>query len=210
MTDEQVSINYDNYIKYLRAYLKGTDGLDKLVEYLNGSDLKVAPASTKYHMAERGGLVQHSLNVFNNLISLIKMKYGDIDKSPFSKRTIALVALLHDVSKIGLYKESFRNAKDDATGEWKKVACYVTADSPLLYSTHEVNSVYILNQFIPLTYEEQIAILYHSGAYSAKDEYAIARLSMAFETCPLALLLHEADMLATYFDESKHGKEDKA
>ena len=51
MTDEQVSINYDNYIKYLRAYLKGTDGLDKLVEYLNGSDLKVAPASTKYHMA---------------------------------------------------------------------------------------------------------------------------------------------------------------
>ena len=46
-------------------------GIERFVEYLDKTDLKTAPASTKYHDSFEGGLVYHSLTVYNNFISLI-------------------------------------------------------------------------------------------------------------------------------------------
>ena len=39
------------------------EGGDALLEYLKKSDFFTAPASTRFHLAEEGGLCAHSLNV---------------------------------------------------------------------------------------------------------------------------------------------------
>lgn len=43
------------------------DGSDMLLRWLEDSDFFVAPASTKFHGCHEGGLLQHSLNVYDCL-----------------------------------------------------------------------------------------------------------------------------------------------
>ena len=43
------------------------DGIQKLVNYINKTDFYKAPASTRFHLACEGGLLQHSLNVYDCL-----------------------------------------------------------------------------------------------------------------------------------------------
>ena len=156
--------NYMRYKWYLKSYVN-REGIDKLIEYLDSSDAMRCPASTKYHLSCEGGFVQHSINVFNRLFKLLKNEYGD--NLPYSKESIALVALLHDISKTNYYKVSTRNVKDE-NGKWTSVEYYSVRedDEKLVYGTHEENSIEILSQFIPLTYEERVSILYHMGSNS--------------------------------------------
>ena len=67
-------------------------GADDLLEWLESAGFFTAPASTKYHGEYPGGLVEHSLRVYDFMIS-----------SPYaagtSAETRAICALLHDVCK---------------------------------------------------------------------------------------------------------------
>lgn len=198
--------NYMRYKWYLKSYVN-REGIDKLIEYLDSSDAMRCPASTKYHLSCEGGFVQHSINVFNRLFKLLKNEYGD--NLPYSKESIALVALLHDISKTNYYKVSTRNVKDE-NGKWTSVEYYSVRedDEKLVYGTHEENSIEILSQFIPLTYEERVSILYHMGSNSeAADAYHEARKMTAYKKVPLAVWLHMADMLATCIDEVEGNSE---
>ncbi len=196
--------NYTKFKNYLSKYVN-RPGIDKLLAWLDKSDMKEAPASTKFHLNEKGGLVQHSLNVFNRLIRMIKYEYGDLEHSPYSQETIALVSLLHDLSKVNFYSLEQRNTKDE-DGNWIKVDYYgVKPDEErLFYGSHSENSVYMIKQFINLTYEEEIAVLYHmNGIDVSTDVFTPKNVLTAYERCPLALLLAQSDMQATAFDESK-------
>lgn len=43
------------------------EGADSLLQWLTESDFFVAPASTRFHGSHEGGLLQHSLNVYDCL-----------------------------------------------------------------------------------------------------------------------------------------------
>lgn len=201
--------NYKLYKKYLKAYIK-RDGIDNFIKWLDTTDAIRAPASTKYHLCEPGGLIQHNLNVFNRLIRLISEEYGD--EYPYSKETIAFVSLFHDVSKINFYDIYFRNVKNDK-GQWEQVPTYTVReeDNRLVFGTHEENSVYILNQFFKLSYEEALAIRWHGGCGTSNDPSSQGKMMEAYKASTLALLLHIADMQATCIDELvfKHVEETK-
>ncbi len=107
---------------------------------------------------------------------------------------MAIVALLHDLCKIGCYKPGFRNVKNDATGQWEKVPTF-TFDDPLPYG-HGEKSVYIISGFLRLTREEAMAIRWHMGFSGNEDKGLVGR---AFEKYPLAFALSVADMEANYF-----------
>ncbi len=47
---------------------------EKLMDYIRHSDFYTAPASTKYHLACEGGLLQHSLNVLDALRGLLSWR----------------------------------------------------------------------------------------------------------------------------------------
>lgn len=83
----------------------GREGADKLLEWLEKSDFFTAPASTKYHLAKQGGLLQHSLNVRDRLEYLCheETKFNKEFTMP-SFESIAICGLLHDLCKVNLYK----------------------------------------------------------------------------------------------------------
>ena len=60
--------NKERFIEIFQRDVK-REGADKLLAFLtsDGCDFFRAPASTRYHGAYEGGLLEHSLNVYDNL-----------------------------------------------------------------------------------------------------------------------------------------------
>jgi len=115
----------------------------------------------------------------------------------YTDESIAIVALLHDLCKIGCYKPGTRNVKD-ADGKWHSVPTY-TFDDPLPYG-HGEKSVYIANGFIRLSREEAMAIRWHMGFSGPEDNRMVGQ---ALTKYPLAFALSTADMEASYFLENE-------
>lgn len=173
------------------------EGSDKFLEYLESpsSDFFSAPASTRFHGAYEGGLVEHSLNVYHCLRDyLARERVSDLYGLEFSDETIAVVSLLHDVCKINCYKNGTRNVKEN--GVWKQVPTFEYNDA-LPYG-HGEKSVYIISGFMRLTREEAFAIRYHMGFSGNEDKKLVGE---AFQRFPLGFALSVADMEATYFLE---------
>ena len=173
-------------------------GADRLLEWLDSdaSDFFTAPSSTRFHGAYEGGLVEHSLNVYECLKDYLnrprtKELYG-LDYTP---ETIAVTALLHDICKVGFYAVDYRNAKNEQ-GVWEKVPYYTVRDT-LPYG-HGEKSVYMIQSFMRLTRDEAFAIRYHMGFSGNEDKNSVGR---ALEMFPLALAVNVADMEATYYLE---------
>lgn len=181
----------DEFIKIFKENIH-RDGADKLLDWLEKSDFFAAPASTKYHSAFEGGLCKHSVNVYNRLIKLTAgMKITNPSGVEISE-TFAICALLHDLCKVSYYKPDTRNVKN-AAGVWEQVP-YYSVDDKLPYG-HGEKSVYMIGGFIRLTRDEAMAIRWHMG--STGNENA----APAFKQYALALMLHLADMQATFLDE---------
>lgn len=157
------------------------DGAQSLLEWLENTDFYTATASTKYHGAYAGGLLEHSLNVFRRLVK--RCPAADMD-------TLTIAALLHDLCKINLYEKTedgYRHNEQFPIGHGEK-------------------SVILILRHMPLTDEEITAISWHMGAFDSRAG-AGRSLSQAWEKCPLALHLHLADMEATWFDEKRGPQE---
>jgi len=81
--------------------------LEKMFGYLDTTDFFIAPSSTTFHCNYPGGLVDHSINVYN----LLKEKIISFDKPltnlfhAYSEETVAIVSLLHDICKANFYVE---------------------------------------------------------------------------------------------------------
>jgi hypothetical protein len=175
------------------------EGADRLVEYLTtGCDFFTCPASARYHGAFEGGLCAHSLNVYDCLVSFLESKAAKDLGFNYSPETVATVSLLHDVCKIGCYKVSYRNVKDDQHNVWQRVPFYEFSD-PMPYG-HGEKSVYMLSGYLRLTREEAFAIRYHMGFSGVEEKRDVGA---AFEKYPLAYALSHADMMATFFLEGK-------
>ncbi len=191
MTDKERFIQiYNENIK--------REGADKLLDFLeNKSDFFTAPASTRYHNAFEGGLLRHSLNVYDCLCDYMEReRIKEQYKLTASAETIAIVALLHDICKVNFYRVSYRNAKNEQTGQWEKVPYYEINDT-LPYG-HGEKSVYMVSGFMRLSREEAMAIRWHMGFSGIEDKNSVGK---ALEMFPLAFALSVADMEASYFLE---------
>lgn len=183
--------NKERFLDIVNTNIK-RDGIEKLVAYLEKSDFFTAPASTRFHDDYEGGLLDHSLRTYDHLKKLI-----DFYKVPASDETIAIVALFHDLCKIDCYTIEQRWRKDE-NNQWESYNTY-KFDEKRHYGGHGSKSVFIVNFYIKLTFEEAAAINCHMGFDGAND-YSIGD---NFRTSPLSYLLHVADMLSTipYFNE---------
>lgn len=172
------------------------DGAERLLEYLLKSDFFTAPASTKFHGSYEGGLLQHSLNVYDCLKAYLdRERVKELYRMDYSEESIAVVALLHDICKIDVYKTYLKNVKNDA-GKWEQVECYTFEDN-LPYG-HGEKSVYMVSGFMRLSREEAMAIRWHMGFSGIEDKNTIGK---ALEMYPLAFALATADMEASYYLE---------
>ncbi|MBQ3940533.1 MAG: hydrolase, partial [Oscillospiraceae bacterium] len=111
--------------EFIRIYTENIQrkGADKLLEYMlsEESDFFTAPASTRYHGAYEGGLLEHSLNVYHCLKAyLARDRVREVYHMEYPEESIAICALLHDICKMNFYTVDFRNSKN-AAGQWEKV-----------------------------------------------------------------------------------------
>ena len=191
------------------------DGAAELLAWLEKSDFFRAPASTRFHLSRPGGLVEHSVHVYERLKQLCECEALNNEKfKEPSPETIAIVGLLHDICKVGVYITEPKNqktydpekvsaassyqVKHDQLGDfiWETVTGYRFED-PLPYG-HGEKSVYILSGFMKLTREEAFAIRYHMGPWQEGEKQNASR---AYDLFPLALMAHMADMMATHMDD---------
>lgn len=185
----------ERFIKIYKEFIT-RPGADALLDWLEkGSDFFTAPASSRYHGSHEGGLCEHSLNVYDRLYRLCDNEAG----SSIPDETIAIVSLLHDVCKTGFYKKDFRNIKEN--GVWVQKPFYSVEDQ-LPYG-HGEKSVYIISAFMKLSRNEAMAIRWHMGGFDESVKGGSFCLNGAWSECPLGVLLHCADLQATYIDEKE-------
>ena len=198
MDELNLENNQEKFVQIFNKYIH-RDGADSLLDWLINSDFFTAPASSKFHSAFEGGLCEHSLNVFDRYVKLLKMEYGENFTDVISMESVAIIALLHDVCKVDFYKTEYRNVKVD--GQWVQ-APYYSVEDKLPYG-HGEKSVYIVGSFIKLTREEAMCINWHAGGFDDRVRGGSYAMSDAYYKFPTAMIFHTADMMATYLDETK-------
>lgn len=188
-------------IETFRALLSAVqrDGMDRLMDFVERSDFYKAPASTRFHGAHEGGLLEHSLNVYQCLKAK-KEAPGTIWHellADIPEESITITALLHDLCKTYFYTVEYRNKKID--GEWVQIP-YYNIDDKIPYG-HGEKSVMMIEEYIKLKPFERYAIRWHMGPYSGQQDWTT--LGAAMERFPLVMALYEADMEATHLLEKE-------
>lgn len=198
--------NIERFEQLLRS--TNREGIDDLIAFIQKSDFYTAPASTRYHSCHEGGLLEHSLNVYDRL----KAKLNDeVWKSnlDIEEDTIIIVSLLHDLCKTYFYTTEFRNkkiysengTKKDGNGryDWESIQSYTIDDKfPM---GHGEKSMFMIERFIRLSKAEAMAIRWHMLWTEPRENYN--SIGKAIQLYPLVLALNEADLEATYLLEEE-------
>ena len=172
------------------------DGIKDLMSYLeHDTDFFEAPCSTKYHLNVRGGLCEHSINVYCALMDLCTNYSYDIVKNT---ETLTIVSLFHDVCKTNFYKPTLISKK--VNGQWVQTQGFEIDDKfPI---GHGEKSVIIIQQHMRLTIEEMLAIRWHMGAWDTAVKGGEYAFSTAQACKKLVTLLHCADTIASHILEA--------
>ena len=219
ISQEDMSINMDDYIDLLKRINREGFDVDKLVNKLENSGFFSSPATTKYHYSFPGGLCEHSLDVTYNLIRLMCnkkhldmeefMQCGEDDEMYPLLQSCLVVGLLHDICKMGKFELTTKNQKkysengkySDNFGkyDWESVYEYKYKENQFVYGTDGETSEYMARQFINLSVEESVAIINSSGDVDGNSNKGIP-LASIYSKYELAVMLHCADMLSCYID----------
>ena len=209
ISDTEIQKNKERFISLFRQFVvPAYAGADSLLEWIEGSDFFESPSSTRYHLACKGGLCKHSLNVLDRLLRLVEFEYGDKfeDALGLEKADLYLIALCHDLCKANTYKVEMRNTKNDS-GEWVKEP-YYKYSANFEMGGHGQKSLFIIQNFINgLSLNVASAIVYHMGASGSpnsplKDDTAMS----CMEEFPIVLLTNMADTMASFIDEARMEK----
>ena len=195
MREEDIQKLWQEFTDLLRSTKR--ENIEQLIQWLDTTDFKYAPASTQYHNSFKGGLLQHSLNVYYCMIGDFKTQ---IDFMEIPQDTLILTALLHDICKIDCYVESTRNIKDE-TGKWITVP-YYQYDELLPWGHGQKSVILILQHGVMLNNTEISMIVNHMGYSESDDPRRVGKL---FRVCPQSNILHWADSDATNMFESFDG-----
>ncbi len=176
------------------------EGIENVVVELGKLGFFEAPASTKFHLSQPGGLLEHSLNVCKVALRIRDMM---IDISPeLSERipteSVIIASLLHDVCKADIYKPTI-TYKKNSEGKWDKLPGY-EVDYSYLPLGHGEKSVIALQMWgLKLTVDEILAIRWHMTAWDLafQSPEQKANLNVARSQVPLCIVIQSADVLAS-------------
>lgn len=189
--------NKEEFLEICHRDIK-RQGIEDLLAWLEKSDFYTAPASTKYHSCHEGGLLEHSLNVYDALCNLLQLHHIDV-----GAETTAIVALFHDLAKVNLYQKGVKNIKNADTGKWEAVETY-QINEKFPCGDHADKSIILIQQYMKLTPDEIFAIRAHMGGWDTSVKAGSYFIGKIFEASPLAVCLHLADMTATYLYENEN------
>jgi len=175
--------------KRFRAILTATgrDGIDSVLDNLKKGDFFTAPGSVAHHSNWKGGLVNHSLKVYDEAMKLRAefLSQNPRNESEVPMDSVAIAALLHDVCKYDQY-----NIGLDGKPHHKKP--YIALGG------HGFKSVVLLQYWgLKLWPIEILAIRWHMGKADIKsdDELKVYQDALNME---IVKLIVKADYNATH------------
>lgn len=161
----------------------------------NKTEWLTTPASTRFHLSEKYGLLAHSCNVAETMLKIKNTLSPEI-----SDESCVIVALLHDLGKTGMpgnpqyiINEPTARQKHAGYPAWAPYRF----NNDLTYLSVPVRSLYLALPYLPLSEEEAQAIVYHDGQY-VDDNRSVAKHEV-----PLTLLLQYADNWCGFVLENK-------
>ena len=184
----------------------GRDGIDKVINALEKLGFFKAPASAHRHLNYEGGLLIHSLNVYDMAMSLrgAVLQVRPEMEQKLSTESITIAALLHDVCKSDIYvqKEKFRK---DANDRWEKYIGYDVDYSRFPVGHGEKSVIMLLQLGLKLKKDGVLAIRWHMSAWELAQQSADAKgnISAANGNFPLVSLIQSADQFATFMLETE-------
>lgn len=181
--------------------LTGRSGVPQVLAKLDEIGFFEAPASTKFHLSCKGGLMEHSLNVYDAAMMLREqvVKMRPVLEGQLPMDSVAICALLHDTCKSDIYKEGILSRKN-AEGYWEKYVGFQADYKAGLPLGHGEKSVIMLLFWgLELKPEEMLAIRWHMSAWDMPMQSAEHKESFnaAKALSPLLSLIQAADGIAT-------------
>ena len=113
----------EEFLKLLRSIQR--EGIEQLIAFIESTDFFTAPASTRFHGDHAGGLLEHSMKVYEILKHKVETNIEPMNVNP---ETLILVPLLHDLCKANYYCVEMRNKKNE-DGIWVKEPYYSINDT---------------------------------------------------------------------------------
>lgn len=194
LNPEQIAENYEKFKTLaLQTGDHRKEALEKFFAHFE-ERLALCPASAKtaFHNCFPGGLVEHSLRVLKNCNRLVQVYKGELE---IPKESMIFACLFHDIGKLGsLDQERYV----DQTSDWhlKQGNLYEYNDKMPFMTTPDMG-IYLLQHFgVHMTMDEMKAILLNDGQYD--DGNRAYGLKEGF----LALLVHQADVMATLMEKN--------
>ena len=165
------------------------EGIIDLLDYMNEIGFLEAPCSGGNHLAKKGGLAEHSVNVLTiaekiGVALLGGARYNEVQDS------VVIAALLHDLGKCGDYEKPMYVESILKSGKQSDAKPY-KRNPELSAVPHAVRSIKLATLFIDLTEAEEWAILCHDGLYDFMYKELKGK-----ETW-LQMIIHWADMWAS-------------
>lgn len=168
-----------------------------------GSRFFTSPASGSEHKhdAEPGGLLNHSLAVYDNLKMLQGMWFPNIPTD-----SVIIAGLFHDLGKIGTFDADLISDSGSVGGldhyvpsieDWqkRKGILYTWNKSIKDGLSHAQRSARLLSQCgVELTDNEYLSIVYHDGLYMKENA-----LLVSIHGNELLMALHWADYYTAFF-----------
>jgi hypothetical protein len=178
------------YKKLLESCTDRKDEVIKFTDFLEKNTVWLtSPASTRFHLNVKHGLLIHSVGVTETLLKLREVLAPQI-----SKESCVIVGLFHDLGKIGTFEKP-NYLKNNNEWEITKRNMKYKTNPDLVYMGIAQRSIFLVSQYLKLTDEEAQAILYHDG------QYIEANKEVAHRECLLTLLLQFADTFHTAANE---------
>lgn len=191
-------MNKDRFIELLRS--TGRNGIETVITKLEELGFFEAPASTRFHLSCKGGLLEHSLNVFE---AAMMVREKIVQRNPeleiqLPVESVILSTLLHDTCKADIYKSAILSRKNEA-GYWEKYPGYQVDYSNLPLGHGEKSVIMLLSWGLELTTEEMLAIRWHMTAWDLpfQDPEHKESLNAARAKTPLCSLVQVGDSIAT-------------
>jgi 23S rRNA maturation-related 3'-5' exoribonuclease YhaM len=175
---------------YRDSLLKtGREGMTELLSYLTEIGFLEAPASTRFHGAYEGALLEHSVNVLKCAEKLGVAWLGGEEYNKIHD-SVVICSLLHDVGKCGQFGKPLYIPNILKSGKTSDAQPYAT-NPDLMTLPHEIVSVIEVTKFIDLTEDEQRAIAWHNGLYGT------FKYDIQGKETSLYMIIHFADMWAS-------------
>lgn len=180
------------------------ENIEYVIEDLDAWGFFTAPASVRNHFNFAGGLLAHSLNVYDAAMAIrgamIPLR-PELEKQ-LPEDSVAIAALLHDVCKSSIYKLVTRRRKSEI-GTWEDVQSYEVDYSDLPVGHGEKSVIMLLRSGLDLEDAEICAIRWHMSPWDMPMQSIEMdkNLRTAQRQSPLTSLIHAADSLAAHMLE---------